>query len=212
MRIPLAREGYPFVGAPAAAAVALWIGGFLWTGLAAAVAAAACAVFFRDPDRRPPSDPEAIVSAADGKVLSVEKEGEGARISVFLSILDVHVNRAPVSGRVRAVTRTPGRFLAAFDARAARLNEQVAVTLDSDRGPVVVRQIAGVIARRIVCRAREGDRLATGERFGLIRFGSRTDVILPPGASPLARPGDRVRGGCTVVARWDLPGLRGRQT
>src|SRR5262249_10345409 len=132
-----------------------------------------------------------------------ETDSAGLRIAIFLSVFDVHVNRAPVAGQVGPVAHRPGRFLAAFDSRASAENEQTEVPVRTAAGGVVVvRQIAGLIARRIVCRVREGDALARGERFGMIRFGSRTELQLPPGAESAVRVGDRVRGGSTIVARW----------
>jgi phosphatidylserine decarboxylase len=206
VRIPLAREGYPFIALPlAGAAAALWAG---WTVPAGALAAVGlcCAGFFRDPERRIPDEPDAIVSPADGKIVLVERTSSAVRIAIFLSVFDVHVNRAPVAGEVGPVKYTRGRFLAAFDLRASEVNEQTEVPMRTEGGLVKVRQIAGLIARRIVCRVREGDRLRIGERFGLIRFGSRTELILPPEAEATVHVGDRVRGGASVVARWNPAG------
>ena len=202
MRIPLAREGYPFVLLPAAAAVlAAWAGWGIVSGVAAA-AALCCAGFFRDPERRVPGGAGVVVSPADGKVVLVEETPESLRIAIFLSVFDVHVNRSPVAGEVGPVTHRAGRFLAAFDPRASSENEQTEVPVRTPGGTVVVRQIAGLIARRIVCRVREGDRLEAGERFGLIRFGSRTELLLPVGSTAAVRVGERVRGGASIVAHW----------
>lgn len=192
----------------AVAAALLWVLSRIvpWAGTAAALAAAgsvACLGFFRDPERKIPDDPDLILSPADGRVLEVAPAGEGTRISIFLSVLDVHVNRSPIAGRVGEVVHTPGRFLAAFDTRASDLNEQTRVPIEGRRGAVVVKQIAGLIARRIVCRVGAGAELAAGERFGLIRFGSRTDLMLPRGARATVTAGDRVRGGSSVVAKWE---------
>jgi phosphatidylserine decarboxylase len=203
VKIPLAREGIPFIGGFAAVGVVLWIAGLNVPAVIALVLAAGCAAFFRDPERIIPSEPNVIVSPADGKVLAVERVTGGTRISIFLSIFDVHINRAPIAGRVGSVRHTPGRFLAAFNRRASDVNERTTVPLEGQAGLVVVSQIAGVIARRIVCRAHEGDHLALGERFGMIRFGSRTDVLLPAGASVAVDVGARVRGGVSVVGHWD---------
>ncbi len=153
--------------------------------------------FFRDPDREPPADPAVVVAPADGRVTAVE----GARISIFLSIFDVHVNRAPVAGRVAAVDYRPGRFGNALRARSTAENEQNRITLETPSGPVLVTQIAGLLARRIVFWPRIGDRVERGQRIGMIKFGSRTDLVLPPGAEWLVRIGDHVRGGATPVAR-----------
>jgi phosphatidylserine decarboxylase len=179
----------------------------LW--LVPALAAAPVAAFFRDPHREVPDESTAIVAASDGKVLGVERlrderfgDGEFLRISVFLSVLDVHVNRAPVAGRVVDHFVEDGGYAAAMKP-AAEHNVAAYTVLDTSRGRVVVAQRTGLIARRIVQRAPVGSLLARGERFGLIRFGSRTDVYLPAGAaSPAVAPGDRVIGGVTVIARW----------
>jgi phosphatidylserine decarboxylase len=182
-------------------------GSKLW--LLPALAAAPVAAFFRDPQRVVPDDESAIVAASDGKVLGVEHiadERLGAeemlRISVFLSVLDVHVNRSPVAGRVVDQFIVDGGFAAAMKP-AAEHNVAAYTVLETTRGTVAVAQRTGLIARRIVHRAPVGALLAKGERFGLIRFGSRTDVYLPAGAAvPTVAPGDRVHGGATVIARW----------
>jgi phosphatidylserine decarboxylase len=179
----------------------------LW--LLPALAAAPVAAFFRDPERTTPDDPNAIVAASDGKVLSVEHmvdtrlgDGEFLRIAVFLSVLDVHVNRAPVAGRVSDYFVEDGGFAAAMKPEAEH-NVAAYTVLNTTRGTVVVAQRTGLIARRIVQRAPVGSMLAKGERFGLIRFGSRTDVYLPASAADAAvAPGDKVRGGSTVIATW----------
>jgi phosphatidylserine decarboxylase len=162
----------------------------------------ACVVgFFRDPERLVPQLPGAVVSPADGRVMEVASEPGGAhRISIFLSVLDVHINRAPYGGKVSAVVYTPGTFLAAYRPEASVVNEANSVTIEHQGLVVVVKQIAGVLARRIVCRVRPGDVLEKGQRFGLIRFGSRTDLLLPPEAEVLVQVGKVVRGGETVLA------------
>lgn len=163
--------------------------------------------FFRDPERAAPADPALVLSAADGRVTTVGRDDDGLlRISVFLSVFDVHVNRSPVAGEVREVEYRPGEFLNAMKPIAEEVNERLALRLRTARGPVEVIQVAGLIARRIVCRARPGDALVPGERFGLIRFGSGTVVRLPfEGAEPLVRVGQHVRGGETPIARWKGP-------
>jgi phosphatidylserine decarboxylase len=179
----------------------------LW--LVPALAALPVAAFFRDPERDVPEDASAVVAASDGKVLSVERltddrfgDGEFLRIAVFLSVLDVHVNRAPVAGKVVDYFVTDGGYAAAMKP-AAEHNVAAYTVLDTARGTVVVAQRTGLIARRIVQRAPVGALLARGERFGLIRFGSRTDIYLPADAADaLVAPGDRVLGGASVVARW----------
>ncbi|MCM0675677.1 phosphatidylserine decarboxylase [Micromonospora phytophila] len=179
----------------------------LW--LLPALAAAPVAAFFRDPERDVPEDPSAVVAAADGQVLSVQRlhderfgDGEWLRVAVFLSVLDVHVNRAPVAGKVVDYFVADGGFVNAMKPDAEH-NVAAYTVLDTAHGTVVVAQRTGLIARRIVQRAPIGALLARGERFGLIRFGSRTDVYLPAeAADPLVGPGDKVVGGSTVIARW----------
>jgi phosphatidylserine decarboxylase len=179
----------------------------LW--LLPALAAAPVAAFFRDPEREVPQDPSAIVAASDGKVLSVDLvnddrlgDEEFLRIAVFLSVLDVHVNRAPVAGRVADYFVVDGGFVAAMNPLAEH-NVSAYTLIETARGTVAVAQRTGLIARRIVHRSPVGSLLAKGERFGLIRFGSRTDVYLPAGAAtPAVSVGDRVAGGETVIARW----------
>ncbi len=177
-----------------------------WAAAAvAAVPALAFAGFFRDPERVAPRVPGALLAPADGTVMAIAEVddawvGPALRISIFLSPLDVHVNRAPAAGVVRGVERVSGRFVAAYRSEASEVNERCTVALEADSARVAVRQIAGVLARRIVCRVRIGDKLEAGERFGLIRFGSRTDLIAPRGAAVRARVGDRVRGGESIMA------------
>ena len=204
MRIPVAAEGWPFIFPPAVAACILgWMG---WRPAAAALGAVAicCLGFFRDPERTAPSLTGAVLAPADGRVMRVvEVEdpwvGRAVRVSVFLSPLDVHVNRSPVAGQVEGVRHEAGRFLAAYREEASELNERCTLALQGEAARIGVKQIAGVVARRIVCRARQGDRLEAGERFGLIRFGSRTDLIVPAGTEIRVRVGDRVRGGETIM-------------
>ncbi|MDX6765929.1 MAG: phosphatidylserine decarboxylase family protein [Candidatus Methylacidiphilales bacterium] len=165
--------------------------------------------FFRDPERPIPPDPLDIVSPADGRVISVEileetafQHGPMRRIAVFLSVFDVHVNRMPVAGRIIKSHHHAGEFLDARNPEIDVRNEAQNWLIETDRGPVVVRQIAGLIARRIVAWAREGDSLDKGQRFGMIRFGSRTDVYLPVDCEVAVKAGDRVQGGSSVIARW----------
>jgi phosphatidylserine decarboxylase len=165
--------------------------------------------FFRDPERQLPTDPGIIVSAADGLVVGVEEVeephfqlGRMRRISVFLSVFDVHVNRSPVRGRVKKTVYNEGKFLDVRHPDCSALNECLAWSLETEHGPVAVRQIAGLIARRIVAWAKEGSALERGERFGMIRFGSRTEVFLPLDCTVLVKPGDRVEGAATPIARW----------
>ncbi len=211
MRIPIAPEGRVFVLVPFGCGLLAFAadragvsGGVVLLALAGVFLALAafCAFFFRDPERHSPDDRNAVLSAADGRVTEVGTEQDGStRISVFLSLFSVHVNRSPVRGEVIGTRRRRGSFRAAFRKDAAERNEQNEVEIRAETGTVRVRQIVGVVARRIVCRVAPGDLLAAGERFGMIRFGSRTDLLLPEGFEAAVAPGDRVRAGLTVVAR-----------
>jgi phosphatidylserine decarboxylase len=162
--------------------------------------------FFRDPHRAVPSDPDAVVSPADGRVVEiVDEPWEGAlgrRVSIFLSVWDVHVNRAPVAGTIRRIEYRRGRFHAALRSRASAENEQNIIHIASERGELVCKQIAGWIARRVQCWKSEGDRVARGERVGMIRFGSRVDLWLPDAAEVVVRRGQHVAGGADILARW----------
>ncbi len=170
-------------------------------GLPMFILAAFCLYFFRDPEREIPSGAVAV-SPADGKVVAVKVESAAlTRVSIFLNIFDVHVNRAPIAGRIASVEYRPGRFLVASKEAASSENEQNEVVMEGDGTRVVFRQIAGLIARRVVFRKRPGDRVAAGERVGLIKFGSRVDVLLGPEWAIEVRPGARVRAGSSVLAR-----------
>jgi phosphatidylserine decarboxylase len=162
--------------------------------------------FFRDPERVIPSVPGAIVSPGDGRVVVVTDEDyagrPGKRISIFLAVWNVHVNRAPASGVITGMEYRPGKFLAAMRERASMENEQNVFTLSTDAGEMVFKQIAGLIARRVVSWKNEGERVARGERIGLVRFGSRVDVWLPKEAEILVKVGENVKGGSSVLARW----------
>ena len=200
-RVRVASEGWVFVlplaGATVLSALVGWWG-VTGVGLVLTVGVA---LFFRDPERIIPQTPETIVSPADGRVMEIVPENtQTRRISIFLSLWDVHINRAPYSGVVRSVVYTPGKFLAAYRQEASLVNEANTVTIADHGREFIVRQIAGVLARRIVCRVRPGDTLKKGQRYGLIRFGSRTDLLLPATAEIAVQVGDVVRGGETVLA------------
>jgi len=199
------RAGLPFIAAALIPVlIVIPLGRPLWT-IPFVVVAAFFAYFFRDPDRLTPDAPNLVVSPADGRVLVAGPAGPGAapsgdwiQISIFLSPLDVHINRAPVSGLVTRVEYHPGSFLPAYR-HDASLNERTEISIDHGGQTVVVRQIVGVLARRVVCRLTEGQTVKTGERLGLMKFGSRMDVFLPASADLRARVGDRVRGGESVL-------------
>jgi len=203
-RLPVAREGWPFILGPAAVAAGLWVTGHRRLAAPFAAASLASLGFFRDPEREVTAAANAVLAPADGTVREVVDDvddwvGPAVRVSIFLSPLDVHINRAPIGGLVVSTTYTPGRFLAAWKAEASRVNERCAVHLQGDTARITVVQVAGVAARRIVCRVGAGDKLAAGERFGMIRFGSRTDCLMPRGTAVRVRPGDRVTAGITVL-------------
>lgn len=164
------------------------------------VLAAFCLYFFRDPERTAPTG-DAIVAPADGKVVAIRQLGPAqTRISIFLNIFDVHVNRTPIPGRITEVLYRKGKFLVASHEEASVENEQNTLVVQSSRGPVVCRQIAGLIARRIVCHKQAGDVVAAGERIGYIKFGSRVDVLFGSEWKPAVKVGDRVSAGTTILA------------
>ena len=176
-----------------AAAVLIFLGCFIF-------------YFFRDPERAIPKDPGLVVSPADGKIVEIVDEEfdsrPGRRISIFLSIWNVHVQRAPVAGRIADVVYRPGRFYGAYRSAASRENEQNVIYMDSQQGHLVFKQIAGAIARRVLCWKQIGQTVALGERVGLIRFGSRVDLWLPTEAQITARRGQMVKGGESILAKW----------
>ena len=208
---PIHPEGLPFIGGFALAALILfWLAKPLgWVGV---IATAWCAYFFRDPKRVTPLRDGLIVSPADGRISQLTSAvppaelalgaGPRPRISIFMSVFDVHVNRSPASGQIEKIVYTPGKFLNADLDKASEGNERNGLVLDTANGPIGVVQIAGLVARRIVCFAKEGDALAPGERIGLIRFGSRVDVYLPVAANVLVAEGQTAIAGETVLARF----------
>ena len=203
----IAREGIFYVLVPAALAVIVLLLGLWLVALLLGILAAFMAFFFRDPERQLPMDPDIVVAPADGRVTRVRpvEEGNHGRsatvVSIFLSPLDVHINRAPIAGEVTNVSYTRGRFLMATNENASLVNEQNALTIKGERITIVCKQIAGILARRIVCWKRAGERVKLGERFGLIKFSSRTDVLLPAGVEVLVAEGSRVQGGTTIIGR-----------
>lgn len=202
----MAREGIPFVLIGLFIAIAFIFAGIWWLAVVFIALAAFTVYFFRDPDREITSEENLVVSAADGRVTRIEKlNPEDADspnvVSVFLSIFDVHINRSPIAGEIAEVVYSKGKFVIATREDASQINEQNALTIKNERMTIVCKQIAGVLARRIVCWKRAGDRVRLGERFGLIRFGSRTDLILPPEVEIAVKVGDRVRGGVTIIGR-----------
>ena len=199
--------GVPFIGG----AVALAVAGGVFFGWPLAILflilAAFFAFFFRDPERLTPTGDDAVIAPADGRILvagaaTAEGAPPGAwqQISIFLSPMDVHVNRIPVSGRVTKVAYNAGRFLPAYRHDAGSANERSEIWIDHDGQTVVARQVVGILARRVVCRVQTGAEVRAGERFGIMKFGSRMDIFVPPTAKIIVRVGDMVRGGETVIA------------
>ena len=201
--MPIAKEGWPFIFACAALLLALFLLQMELDSIAVLCLTLFVIWFFRDPEREVPEDDSLLLSGGDGKVIEIMPLADGGtKVGIFLSVFDVHVNRVPVSGRVAEVDYRRGRFLAAWNTVASDENERCGVVIDHPRGPVRVVQVAGLIARRIVCRLEEGENVVRGGRYGMIRFGSRVDLYLPSAAEVTVKIGDRVKGGESAVARW----------
>lgn len=206
--VPVHSDGWKFIGIGAVAAIIFLL---LWPplGWLLVLITAWIAYFFRDPDRVTPLREGLVVAAGDGRVSAIEKvrppqelglgDEPRVRISIFLSVFDVHINRSPIAGKVTRVKYHPGEFLPAWDDKASLRNEQNAVTVEDAGTSVEFKQIAGLIARRIVFKKREGDAVAAGERVGMIKFGSRVDVFLPASIKVRVQKGERVRGGVSVL-------------
>jgi len=203
------REARPFlIGAAALLGASLWLAWWIPAAFSFLLLIGLL-LFFRDPERTPPADPLALVSPADGKVICVDEAedpcfglGKFRRVGIFLSVLDVHVNRSPYAGTFEKTHYSAGEFLDARHLEVDLRNENQTWLLKTSRGTVLVRQIAGLIARRIVGWKKPGESVQTGERFGMIRFGSRTDLYFPASCTPKVQPGQRVVGGETVIATW----------
>ena len=215
-RVRIDPAGLPFV--LGTLAIGLIAGALVsrWLTLPFFILGAFFLFFFRDPDRRADAAPHAVLAPADGRVLVAgpavpEAAPPGAawqQVSIFLSPMDVHVNRVPVSGRITRVTYTPGRFLAAYRHDAGAINERSEIRIDHDGQAIVVRQIVGILARRVVCRVKTGATVRAGDRYGIMKFGSRMDVFLPQSAEIRVKVGDVVRGGQTVIAMLHSPEVR----
>jgi phosphatidylserine decarboxylase len=205
-KLRIAREGIIYILVPGALTALLLLIGWWPIAIAFAVVTGFMAYFFRDPRRDPPQDESLVVSPADGRVTLIRKIAEvdqpaATLVSIFLSPLDVHINRAPIAGEIKNIVYTRGKFLMATDEKASLVNEQNALTIEGERTTVVCKQIAGILARRIICWKHAGERISLGERFGLIKFSSRTDLLLPSQVEVLVQEGARVRGGVTVIGR-----------
>ncbi|MBM4325569.1 MAG: phosphatidylserine decarboxylase family protein [Deltaproteobacteria bacterium] len=205
---PIAREAFPYMLAPALLAAVLWWWDLPWLALFFLVATIAIALFFRNPDRKSPEADGLVVSPADGTVVEIAENARSTnldraplkRISIFMSVFNVHVNRSPMTGRVEKITYSKGKFLDAREKDASGVNEQNSLLLKSGEDTIEVVQVAGKVARRIACWVSEGDEMARGERFGLIHFGSRLDVYLGPEFEARVAVRARVRAGETVIA------------
>lgn len=206
-RLPIDPAGWPFIGGALVLALVAAAAGSWPAALPLAVLAGFFVFFFRDPERRTRAAPQDVLSPADGRVLVAGPAEAGAappgawqQISIFLSPMNVHVNRIPVSGRITRVSYQPGRFLPAYHAQAAAANERSEIWIDHGGQAVVARQIVGILARRVVCRAAQGAEVQAGDRYGVMKFGSRMDIFVPPNADIRVQIGATVRGGETVIA------------
>ncbi len=205
--IPVASEGWPFIIPLAVVTALLFALGWKNAGVVLLVLTLFVLFFFRDPERAVPGGEGVVVSPADGKVIVIKDIHEPdylkedvKQISIFLSVFNVHVNRIPVEGTVEVVKYNPGKFHVASVDKASLMNEQTAMVIAKGRNKVLVKQIAGLIARRIICYAKPGDTVTKGERYGLIRFGSRVDIFLPKNAELKVKLGDRIEGARDVIA------------
>jgi phosphatidylserine decarboxylase len=204
-KLRIVRDSIPYIVVPVVLAVLFLVFGLWYVAVFFLLIAGFMAYFFRDPKRIPPDDPNIVVAPADGRVTQIKSlandSSTGTLISIFLSPLDVHINRSPIAGRVTNISHTHGKFLMATNQKASLVNEQNELVIQGEKVTVICKQIAGILARRIVCWARKGDNLELGERFGMIKFSSRTDVILPQNVSVTISEGKRVQGGVTVIGR-----------
>lgn len=207
--IKIAREGYPFIIFSIALTVislVVWI----WLSPLAFALTLFMFYFFRDPERTIPEGKKIFVSPADGKIIMIDEVKEERylkksvrMVSIFMSPFDVHVNRLPCDGKVRSVVYSPGSFLSAFKQEASLKNENITMVLDTEYGDIIVRQVAGFLARRAVCRVKEGETLKRGDRFGIIKFGSRVDLFLPLSAIIKVKLGEKVKAGETIIAEME---------
>lgn len=197
----MVKEGLPFVLIPAIiAAIFWWLG--IWPVVVLFVSIALfMAFFFRDPKRVVPTDPGLIVAAADGRVTRIETNEHGKLVSVFLSPLDVHINRSPISGRIIEIAYTQGKKIPATSDTASLVNERNSLVIEGKDVTVTCIQIAGILARRIVCWPKSGDNLLRGQKFGLIKFSSRTDILMPANVEITVNVGDKVKGGETIIGK-----------
>jgi phosphatidylserine decarboxylase len=207
--LKLAPEGYPFIGFfSSLTIISFFLSGGIWIALLPFILTLFMLYFFRDPERIAPEGDNVFVSPADGKVILIKNVYEdnyikdnAVEISIFMSPLNVHVNRAPCDGVVESVVHTRGKFLSAFKHEASLQNENIAMLLNTRHGKILVRQVAGFLARRAVCRVKPGDTLKKGQRYGIIKFSSRLDVYLPKDADIKVKLGDKVKAGKTIIGK-----------
>jgi phosphatidylserine decarboxylase len=204
----IAREGWPFVGGAALLALLVHLLAGAWVALPLWLLALFVLQFFRDPPRKVPADADAVLSPADGRIVSVGRasdpyaDRDALKISVFMNVFNVHSNRSPVDGRIERVRYFPGKFVNADLDKASEHNERNALVIRTESGVLVsCVQVAGLIARRVLCYVHAGDTMTRGQRFGFIRFGSRVDVYLPPDARPMVSIGEKVAATTTILAR-----------
>src|SRR5271154_6437673 len=203
----MVKDAYKFALPPLVAGALCLLPGWKWPGGILIFLGLFVFYFFRNPQRNIPTDPQLIVSPADGHVVEIVDEMldsvMGHRVTIFLAVWDVHVQRAPAAGRIEDVVYRPGKFYAAFRSAASLENEQNVIYIDTPQGRLVFKQIAGAIARRVICWKRKGEMVALGERVGLIRFGSRVDIWLPMAAEVVVKRGQKVEGGASILAKWN---------
>ena len=205
MKIPLAKDGFIFILPLLIITVLMFLISFYWATAILGLGFLFVTWFFRDPERRIPNEPNVIVSPADGKITEIVTENEPIngklckRVTIFLSVFNVHVNRVPIEGTIEDIRYNPGKFLAAFNPKASMDNEQNLILINNGRTHIFVKQIAGLIARRIVCWPKKGDYYESGQRYGLIRFGSRVDILLPENTKLSVACGDKVSGGKSII-------------
>ena len=205
MRIPIAKDGYIFIIPLLVVTVLTYLLSFYWATVFVGLGFLFITWFFRDPERPIPNEPNVVVSPADGKITEIVTEKEPIngkmckRVTIFLSVFNVHINRVPIGGTIEDIRYNPGKFLAAFNPKASMDNEQNIILINNGKTNVLVKQIAGLIARRIVCWPNKGDQYQPGQRYGLIRFGSRVDILLPEDIKLSVVCGDIVSGGQSII-------------
>jgi len=205
MKIPFAKEGFVFIIPLLIVTILMFLLAFYWVAFFLGLGLLFVTWFFRDPERHIPNEPNVIVSPADGKITEIVTEKEPIngelckRVTIFLSVFNVHINRVPIAGTIEEIRYNPGKFLAAFNPKASMYNEQNIILINNGKTHVFVKQIAGLIARRIVCWPKKGDYCESGQRYGLIRFGSRVDILLPETTKLSVACGDRVSGGKSII-------------